>query len=72
MVESIPPILPTQIVSNYTRTSYVGEDLVTTHVEHQVVNGAVRVQETGYTLYNRNGELVESPKPSGTNVDITR
>jgi hypothetical protein len=70
MVESIPPILPTQIVSNYTRTAYVGEDLVTTHVEHQMVNGAIRVSELGYTLYNRNGELVDSPKPVGSNVDI--
>ena len=70
MVESIPPILPTQIVSNYTRTAYVGEDLVTTHVEHQMVNVAIRVSELGYTLYNRNGELVDSPKPVGSNVDI--
>jgi|SaaInlLV_10m_DNA_1039704.scaffolds.fasta_scaffold171242_2 hypothetical protein len=70
MSESIPPILPTQIVSNYTRTAYVGDDLVTTHVEHQVVNGAIRVAEVGYTLYNGMGQLVDSPKPQGTNVSI--
>jgi hypothetical protein len=71
-MSEITPILPVQVVSNYTRKYPVGDSIATTVVKHtQVGDGPIRVTETTYTTYNARGESVESPREVGKHVDIS-
>lgn len=71
-MSEITPILPVQIVSNYTRNHHIGENTTTSVVKYtQVGDGAVTVSEITYTTYNARGEAVESPKEVGKHVDIS-
>ena len=71
----ITPILPVQIVSNYTRTYPTGDTTTTAIVKYSKVgDGAVTVSEMTYTTYNARGEAVEqyeSPRELGKLVDIS-
>lgn len=68
----ITPILPVQIVSNYTRTYPTGDSTTTAIVKYSKVgDGAITVSEVSYTTYNARGELVESPKEVGKRLDIS-
>jgi hypothetical protein len=69
-MSEIPPIIPTQIISSYARTTMEGENVVRTDVQHKKVNGVETVVSSSYTLYNKNAEMVTSPKQTGSNVDI--
>lgn len=67
-ISAIPPI---QVISDYTRKTYVGNDLVTTHVQYQKTNaGNTIVNEVTYTTYNAKGEIEPPRKPEGTKLDI--
>ena len=68
----ITPILPVQIVSNYTRTYPTGDSTTTAIVKYSKVgDGAITVSEVSYTTYNARGELVESLKEVGKRLDIS-
>ena len=68
----ITPILPVQVVSNYTQIRHYGENTSRSIVKYtQVGDGPVKVTETTYTTYNARGELVESPKEVGKRLDIS-
>lgn len=69
-MSEIPPIIPTQIISSYARTTCEGANVVRTDIQHKKVNGVETVITTSYTLYNKNADLVTSPKETGSNVDI--
>lgn len=71
-MSEITPILPVQIVSNYTRNYPTGDNITTAIVNYtKVGDGPVKVSEITYTTYNARGESVEPLKPMGQNVDIS-
>lgn len=65
----INPIVPIQVISNYTNIIASGNNEIITNVKHIKNNGSVRVHEIDYIRYNKNGELVK-PTPQST-ADIT-
>lgn len=65
----INPIVPIQVISNYTNIIPSGNNDVISNVKHIKNNGSVRVEEIDYIKYNKKGELVK-PTPQST-ADIT-
>jgi|TARA_B110000977_G_scaffold102169_1_gene133680 hypothetical protein len=65
----IDPVAATEIISNFTRTQYVGNNIVSSHVEHLKTRGATVVEEVAYITYNAQGQE-ESKYEIGSTVDI--
>lgn len=67
----IDSVIPIHVVSNYQRTTQVGDNIVVSHIQHVKVNGTTIVEEVRYVSYNAQGQKIEQPKQIGTTVDIT-
>lgn len=66
----INPIVPIQVISNYTNIIPSGNNEIVTNVKHVKNNGSVRVEEIDYIKYNKNGELVKFTPQSTADITI--
>ena len=59
-----------QVVSNFNRQQYVGDQIRVAHVEHVEHAGATKVETVVYVTYTAQGRNEEPYNPAGSTVDI--
>jgi len=66
----INPIVPIQVISNYTNINNAGNNEIITNFKHINKDGAIRIEAVDYIRYNKNGQLVRVTPHATTDIII--